>query len=232
MLAKRCPTCNAVWYTALPKCAFCGIEGVEVPTSTHTGRLPEKPAPAVQLEVAKESASTAVAEATPLPPTHSDPEPTPIPETKIEAPPPPPPPIVERAAVPAAPSLVPLSAAEKRPDPSTLPSVPLVPSAKVPLAFALHGVAAIALIAVAAFVPLSRIGGILVYLASAVLIPFAPLAWLAGLRYESRCIDLGFRPDPLGRTGRILGTVLTIVLALEGSALAVLTAVARMNAGK
>ena len=222
MLARKCPTCSAVWYTALPKCAFCGIEGVEVPTSTHTGRLPEKPGPASPLEPVKEAAATAVAEATPLPATHSDP--TPLPPIEVK------PPVVE-APVPA-PRAAPLAASGRRTDPSTLPPVPPVPSVTLPIAFALHGAAACVLIAVAMAVPLNGVAGILVSLASAILIPFGPLAWLAGFRYESRCIDLGFRPDPLGRTGRILGTVVTILLAVEGSALAVLAAIRLISAGK
>lgn len=261
MAVRKCPKCGAVWYTALPKCAFCGIEGEEQPMSTHTGRLPEKPAPAPKVEPEKPVAAVAVAEATPVPPTSpeaaaaaevkaaeekppADPAPEPakpageplagaMPFLKeprpvaLEPLPPPPPP-----SRPPAPALTPLSAGERPPDPRTLPPVPLVPSAKVPLAFALHGVAAIALVALAAFARLNRIEGILVHLAAAVLIPFGPFAWLAGLRYESRCIDLGYRPAPIGRMGRLLGTAVTILLALEASALAILSAVQRISAGK
>jgi hypothetical protein len=27
---RKCPKCGSVWYTALPKCAFCGVEGEEI----------------------------------------------------------------------------------------------------------------------------------------------------------------------------------------------------------
>lgn len=234
MLAKRCPKCNAVWYTELPKCAFCGIEGLEVPTSTHTGRLPEKPVPAAQPELAKPSADVAVAEATPIPATHSDPEPTPV---KLEAPPPPPPPVEAPLPAPVleskpAPRLVPLDPAEKRPDPSTLPAAPQVPSATLPVVLGLLGLAACALLPVAVFVPLGRILTIMAYLAGAILLPFAPVAWLAGRRYEDRCIDLGFKPAPPGRAGRLLGMAVTILISLEGSVLAFVAAIRLISAGK
>ena len=219
MLAKKCPKCCAVWYTALPKCAFCGVEGEEVPTSTHTGRLPEKAAPEAQPEPEKRAADVAVAEATPVPVTHADPEPTPLPPVKVETPLPAP-----------VGTLEPLK--EKRPDPSTLPAAPRVPSSKVPLVLGLLGVAACAVLPVAMLVVSSRVAVILANLAVSVLLPFAPLAWFAGHRYENRCIDLGFRPSRLGRSGRLLGMVVTILITLEGSVLAFLAALSRISAGK
>ena len=30
MGVRKCPKCGSMWYTALPKCAFCGVEGEEV----------------------------------------------------------------------------------------------------------------------------------------------------------------------------------------------------------
>ena len=30
MGVRKCPKCGSVWYTALTKCAFCGVEGDEV----------------------------------------------------------------------------------------------------------------------------------------------------------------------------------------------------------
>src|SRR5437773_2548522 len=116
MLAKKCPKCGAVWYTALTKCAFCGIEGEEQPTSTHTGRLPEKPVPAAEPEPEKSADAVAVAEATPVPLTSADasvkevderPSSEPAVESKLE------PPAVPSASTP--PALEPLL--EKRPDP-------------------------------------------------------------------------------------------------------------------
>src|ERR1043166_9686016 len=112
MSVKKCRKCGAVWYTALPNCAFCGIEGEEQPISTHTGRLPEAPAPAAQAEPEEPDAAVAVAEAPPVPPTGSDPDPTPVPETRMD--PPPPAPAVEEN-----PASSPIE--EKKPDVSILP---------------------------------------------------------------------------------------------------------------
>jgi hypothetical protein len=235
MLARKCPKCSAVWYTALLKCAFCGIEGVEQASSTHTGRLPEKPAPAAQAMPEPLEAAVAVAEATPVPATSPEAakaaeeklaaaaEPAPVLETKPAA--------AEIVVAPAAgpePGLTPLAPGEKRPDPSTLPPAPRIPSAKVPVIFALLGLAAGALLPVATFLHLNRIADIMALLAVAILVPFAPLAWGLGRRYEDRCIDLGFRPAAPGRTGRLLGMVVTFLLAAEASALAVLSALHRM----
>lgn len=238
MLAKKCPKCSAVWYTALPKCAFCGIEGVEVPTSTHTGRLPEKPVPAVQLEPVKTESATAVAEATPIPATSTD---APVAEaTPIPAPLPAPAAVAETKPVavdsvappPVVPALTPLPPELKRPDPKTLPAAPRVPSSKVPVAFGLLGLAAAVLLPVAMFAPMNRILTIVAFLLGGALLPYAPLAWFTGRRYEDRCIDLGYRPASSGRLGRLLGTAVTIVLALEGAVAALLTALARIQAGK
>jgi hypothetical protein len=240
MLARKCPKCNAVWYTALPKCAFCGVEGVEQASSTHTGRLPEKPVPAAQPAPAPVEAAVAVAEATPVPPTSAEaakaveekPAPGPVSAAAEPAP------VLE--AKPAAaeivvapvprpePGLSRLSPGEERPDPSTLPPAPRVPSAKAPVIFALLGLAACALLPVVILLQLNRIADIMALLAVAILLPFAPLAWSLGRRYEDRCIDLGFRPAASGRTGRLLGMAVTFLLAAVASGLAVLTALRKM----
>jgi hypothetical protein len=102
----------------------------------------------------------------------------------------------------------------------------------VPVIFALLGLAGGVVFGLLKFLPMDRLSSILANLAGAILLPFAPGAWLAGLRYENRCIHLGFRPAPVGRTGRILGVVITFLLALGGSALAILGAVGRISSGK
>lgn len=237
MLAKKCPKCSAVWYTALPKCAFCGIEGVEVPTSTHTGRLPEKPAPAVQLEPAKVESSTAVAEATPVPPTSADvpvPVPVPVDPTPVPVAPDPVPVLETKAAEPEKPAiaLTPLPPGFKKPDPATLPPAPRVPSSKVPVTFALLGLAAAALLPAAMYASMNRILTLLAYLVGGILIPYGPLAWWTGRRYEERCIDLGYKPASSGRLGRLLGTSVTMLLAIEGMVAALQAALARFPAGK
>jgi hypothetical protein len=238
MLARKCPKCSAVWYTALPKCAFCGIEGVEQPTSTHTGRLPEKPVPAAQPEPEKPADAVAVAEATPVPPTSpeaakaaeekppvAEPDPEPVPAAILETKP-----VVLEP--PPAPGLKPLPPDLRKPDPSRLPPAPRVPSSSMPIIFGLLGLAACAILPVAAFMQLDRIVSIMAYLAGAILLPFAPLAWFAGRRYEDRCIDLGFHPASAGRAGRILGMTVTILISLEGSILAFLAAIRLISAGK
>ncbi|HZE98224.1 MAG TPA: hypothetical protein VE981_14430 [Planctomycetota bacterium] len=221
MLAKKCPKCGAVWYTELPKCAFCGVEGVEQPSSTHTGRLPEKPAAAP----APVEAAVAVVEAPPLPLAAAEAtraaEPSPEPKPVAAE-------IVEPARLPPEPGLMSLSAAERRPDPRTLPPAPKVPSAKAPGICAGLALAACAVMPLPSFLQVERIPGILLLIALAILIPFAPLAWTLGRRYEDRCIDLGFRPAPAGRTGRLMGMIVTFLMAVEASALLVLTALRRM----
>ena len=206
MSVRKCPKCGAVWHTALLKCAFCGIEGEEQPLSTHTGRLPEAPAPAAQAEREKEAGAVAVAEATPVPPTRTDPEPTPVPvpppEAAIEPPKPP------------------------------LPPAPGVPSSAVPLVFAFLGLAACLVLPVAMLAESSPVASILSHLASSILLPFAPLAWFAGHRYEERCLALGFKAAPSGRSGRLLGMAVTILIALEGSVLAFISAVQRISSGR
>src|SRR5258706_285001 len=173
MSVKKCPKCGAVWSSALPKCAFCGVEGEEQPISTHTGRLPEPPAAAVLPKVEKDPAAVAIAEGTPPPPTSAvvvnappavKPEPAPAPVLKAN-------PTVEQRAEPSpdfpGTELAPFPPDEKRPDPSTLPPAPHVPSANLPVVLALLGVVACALIPVAAFVQLGRIVTIMAYLAGA-----------------------------------------------------------------
>lgn len=242
MSVKKCPKCGAVWSSALLKCAFCGIEGEDQPISTHTGRLPEPPAPAVQPKVEKEPAAVTIVEAPPPPPTSADvgeappaaepdpiPAPAPIPTPVLEAKT-----AVEQRHEPSpdfpGTKLTPLPSDQRRPDPSTLPPAPQVPSAKLPLVLGLLGVVACAVLPVAAFVKLERIVTIMAYLVGAILLPLAPLSWYAGRRYEDRCIDLGFRPSTLGRVGRLLGMTVTILISLEGSVLAFLAAVRLISA--
>jgi len=251
MLARKCPKCGAVWYTALPKCAFCGIEGEEVPTSTHTGRLPDPAAPAPEPEPEKPPAAVAVADPTPVPATSpeasaraSEARPAPPAEPPLRIPEPPPPVAETRPAgpdpspapgTPASPRAeAPARTAPERPrpDPSILPPAPRVPSSIAPLVFGLLGLAAWVLLPVAAIVEMGRIAAILGHLAGAILLPFAPLAWFAGRRYEDRCVDLGFQPAALGRAGRMLGMTVTILISLEGSVLSFLAAYRLISAGK
>jgi hypothetical protein len=153
-------------------------------------------------------------------------EPAPVLETR---------PVVEEKAPPppsTAPALTPLPPDRKKPDLSKLPRAPQIPSSKMPMVLGFLGLAACALLPIALFVTHDRMMQIMAYLAGAILLPFAPLAWLAGRRYEDRCIDLGFNPAGLGRAGRILGMTVTILTSLEGSVLAFLAAYRLISPGK
>src|SRR5688572_3237931 len=104
MGVRKCPKCGSVWYTALPKCAFCGVEGEEVkgpisPAKLNLGKRGVESGPpaghsASDRDLASSSAKASedksaeptVAVAEP-PETKEAPEPA-----KAEAPPPPEPP--------------------------------------------------------------------------------------------------------------------------------------------
>lgn len=124
---RKCPKCGSVWYTALPKCAFCGIEGEEIkgpisPSKLNLGRggvtsapAPKDPAPepaaapaaapAAPAPVPPPSAAAAEAPA-PDPPREKAVEPAPAPAPPpppVEAAPPVPVPVESRAPVPGSP---------------------------------------------------------------------------------------------------------------------------------
>ena len=249
-MVKKCPKCGAVWYSELPKCAFCGVEAELQPMSTHTGRLPEKPVPAAEPKPERPVLQTAVAEATPIPPTSADatppvekikekPVPLPVAEVAQPAPLPAPvqeakPAVPEKAAAPAAPpvpGLTPLAPGERKPNRATLPPAPRVPSSKLPVLLALLGVLACIVLPMAVFMELGRILSIMAYLAGSLLLPLAPISWYLGRRYEDRCIDLGYKPANFGKVGRVMGMTVTILISLEGSVLAFLAAL-RLISGK
>jgi hypothetical protein len=111
---RKCPKCGSVWYTALPKCAFCGIEGEEL----------KGPIPPSMLNLGKSgvSATPAPKEAAPAP--AGDPPPTPAaPAPAAPAPaassrePDPPVKETQEPSVPAPPPAPPAEAAAPRPAP-------------------------------------------------------------------------------------------------------------------
>jgi hypothetical protein len=226
MSVKKCPKCGSVWYSALPKCAFCGVEGEEQVVPILTGKVHGERASEAkpQLAPAPEEAPVAVAEATPVPPTHADPVPPPrVPETPPEMKAEPAPEGKEEAP------RLPAPAAEATPEPARpappLPPAPHLPSATVPVVFGWLGIAAFLLVPLAIYAHDHRVVGILALLAYGVVAPFAPFAWWSGRRYEDRCRAMGFQPARAGRTGRLLGTLGTFVLVAQAALLALLAAV-------
>lgn len=129
-----------------------------------------------------------------------------------------PPPVPLSASVPV-PAPVPVSASVPLPV-----AAPRLPSANVPMLFALLGLGAAALLPAGAWLAADRVASVLVFLGVALLTPFAPLAWWTGARYAGSCHVLGFRPALSARLGHAFGIAVTLLLAAEGSALAFLRA--------
>jgi len=234
MGVRKCPKCGSVWYTALVRCAFCGVEGEEVqgPVSpaklnlgmrgVESGPSPAESAPAAE---AKEPAEPPKA-AAPEPPKEvpadpPKPEPpkieTPAPEKAPEPPPPvppPPPPKPERPALrPAARAEAPSAAA------------PRIPSSTVPLVFGVLGLVAGILLPLTTMVRNDKVLVTLSLLAWAILAPFAPFGWMSAQRYVDQCRSLGFVPASAAQTGKVLGMLATFLVVFEFSALAVFIAV-------
>jgi hypothetical protein len=67
-------------------------------------------------------------------------------------------------------------------EPATAPA-PSIPSAVVPLVFAVLGIVACAILPLIATLLRDRVVEILALLAFAILSPFAPFAWMAGQRF-------------------------------------------------
>jgi len=236
MSVKRCPKCGSVWYSELPNCAFCGVEGEQQNMPILTGKVhgesraeakAKAPAPEPAPAPVPEESPVAVAEATPIPPPPSDPpaevKGEPVTEVKLDDTPPPeprvepPPPKVE--------------ARPKPPPAPVLPPAPRIPSATLPVVFAALGFVAFLIVPAAVYLHTDRVGGILTLLAYGVLAPFAPLAWLRARRYEERCRAMGFEPAWAGRTGRVVGCVATFMVVAEAALVAIALAVLHL-AGK
>lgn len=85
---RKCPKCGSVWYTALPKCAFCGVEGEELKGPIPPSKLALGRGGVSTLPVPKETASEPPAppEAKPVPPPAENPavEAAPAPTEKLK----------------------------------------------------------------------------------------------------------------------------------------------------
>jgi hypothetical protein len=223
MGVRKCPKCGSVWYTELPKCAFCGVEGEEVkgPISpaklniSHGG-VASTPKPA------EESSVVVKPDESPVPAAVAVEKPAPSPV--VPAPePPPPPPRAEPAPLP--PPIRPLA----KPAPVATAPAPRIPSATVPLVFGALGLAACLLLPGIGAVSHHRVVVILSLLAWSILAPFAPFAWFTGQRYLDQCRSLGFVPAAGAETGKILGKLATFLIVFEFSALAVFVAVQSLS---
>lgn len=218
MGVRKCPKCGSVWYTALVRCAFCGVEGEEVQGPISPAKLnlgtrgvepppsPETPPPAEP----KEPAEPPKVEAPPQPPAES-PKPEP-PPPKIEAP--------EAPPKPARPALRPAA----RQDVPATPA-PQIPSSTVPLVFGVLGLVAGVLLPLTTAVRHDKVMVTLSLLAWAILAPFAPFGWMTAQRYVDQCRALGFAPASAAQTGRVLGMLGSFLLVFEFAALAVFVAV-------
>lgn len=206
-VAKKCVSCGTTWSSALPKCPFCGGESAAEPPPKAVALLAGMP-PRPEEKVPPSPAPGGSGGPAP------DPDETPPELPKVEIPPPP---------------------APKPPEPKTekiepSPLGPQVPSSTVPFVFSLLGLVACLALPLAVHFEDHRVLGILGPLAAAILSPFAPFAWLAGLRHEQRCGDLNLIPSGLARAGRILGAIATFVLVFNISMLALIAVVLRLSA--
>lgn len=227
MGVRKCPKCGSVWYTALVRCAFCGVEGEEVqgpisPAKLNLGKRgvesppsPEAPPAAEPKEPAEPPKVEAPPPPAPEPPKEEPPQPPP-PPPKVVAPEPPPPP-------PPKPERPPLRPAA-RVDVAATPA-PQIPSSTVPLVFGALGLIAGVLLPLTTAVRQDKVMVTLSLLAWAILAPFAPFGWMSAQRYVDQCRALGFVPASAAQTGKVLGMLASFLLVFEFAALAVFVAV-------
>lgn len=233
MGVRKCPKCGSVWYTALVRCAFCGVEGEEVqgpisPAKLNLGKrgVESGPSPAESSEPPKAEAPT------PPPPAPEPPKEVPVdppkpelPPPKIEAPAPekapePPPPVPPPPPKPERPALRPAARADAPAAPA-----PKIPSSTVPLVFGVLGLLAGILLPLTTMVRQDKVLVTLSLLAWAILAPFAPFGWMSAQRYVDQCRSLGFVPASEAQTGKVLGMLASFLIVFEFSALAVFVAV-------
>jgi hypothetical protein len=227
-IVKKCPTCGSVWYSALPKCAFCGVEGVEQEMAVLTGKVHGERSTEAAPKPEPKEPEVAVAEATPVPPTSAD-APAPAAEVKPETAQKKTEPIALVRDVPQGKTEpVPVVRDEPAAPRPPLTPAPQLPSAAVPLVFGWIGVGAFLLLLACLYAEENRVIGSVGYIAYAVLAPFAPFAWLLGQRYVDACDEMGFEPAGQARLGRILGIIGTFVLIFQAAVAALLVAVLRI----
>jgi len=146
MAVRKCPKCGSVWYTALTKCAFCGVEGEEVkgpisPAKLNLGKKGVESGPPPGHSASdRDLASSASAKASEDKPAEPDvavaelpkvevppPEPEPPKEVPVDPPKPEPTP-VKIELPPPPPSFAPSAgASEGKPPPPKDPTLPRVP---------------------------------------------------------------------------------------------------------
>jgi hypothetical protein len=98
-----------------------------------------------------------------------------------------------------------------------------------PLILGALGLLSAAMIPVTLAFESNRILGILGFCMSAFFVPFAPIAWIAGLSAEKRRREQGVRPELRVVMGRLLGQCATLLLIAEVTAVLVLIAVLRLS---
>lgn len=201
-VAKKCVSCGTTWSSALPKCPFCGGESAAEPAPKAVALLAGMP-PRPEGKAPPSPAPESFGGPAP------DPDETPPELPKVETPPP---------------------AEPKTEKIEPRPLGPQVPSSTVPFVFSLLGLVACLALPLAVHFEDHRVLGILGPLAAGILAPFAPFAWLAGLRHEQRCLDLNLIPSGLARAGRILGAIATFVLVFNITMLALIAVVLRLSA--
>jgi len=126
MAVRKCPKCGSVWYTALTKCAFCGVEGEEVkgpisPAKLNLGKKGVESGPPPGHSASdRDLASSASAKASEDKPAEPDVAVAELP--KVEVPPPEPEPPKEVPVDPPKPEPTPVKIELPPPPPSFAPS--------------------------------------------------------------------------------------------------------------
>lgn len=227
----KCVKCGTAWTSSgLPLCPFCGTKVAEPVASSQTQKEDRRPDPAPvsfgfsSSSTRKGSNGSALMEAPPElrssdPPKEVlfkevDPEPVqapvqdprskpyPLHESPVET---------QGLPIPQAidvPAILPVQAGAKNlPAPAKPMNGPLilgflafVPALMLPLTLAFES---------------TRVLGILGFCMSGFFMPFAPIAWIAGLSAEKRCRDQGLRPARRVSFGRLLGQGATLTLIAE-----------------
>jgi hypothetical protein len=215
----KCAICKTSWTSqGMTLCPICGarVEGADIgmqttriqrPTQfvgttetkangTAVLKAPPAPAPAIVAEARKvEPVPAPVALPTP---TAAAPVPIPAPAKTEE-------PFIQDSVVLPAPRI---AAAETRlPSPARPLSAPLV--------LGILSLVAVLLLPVTLAFESHRIVGILGFCATGFFVPFAPIAWMAGLGAEKRRREQGLRPESRVVVGRLLGQAGTLLLASE-----------------
>jgi hypothetical protein len=174
--------------------------GTKETKANGTAVLTAPPAPAAAPVIAAEirKAEPAPAPVAPPPPTPSAAIPAPVPAETEE-------PFIQDSVV--LPALRPAAAETRLPSPARPLSAPLV--------LGVLSLVAVLLLPLTLAFESHRIVGILGFCASGFFLPFAPIAWMAGLGAEKRRREQGLRPESRVVAGRLLGQAGTLLLVSE-----------------